>query len=423
MKASIQSNGAFIATTLICIAFYVIFRDDGHFDINLSPKLNYFRDLAHSFLQGRLDVPERKGWADLVEYNGHTYLYWPPVPAIVYMPLVALFGKELPDVLISSIFAAVSVWLVMKNTQLLSLRFSLGLSTSNIVWVGLFWGLGTVQFYMARAGSVWYISQIMAQTFLLASLYFFLKKSETYISLILSGLFFALAVYTRNHLVFAFFFFMAIFYAKHSGMSLRNYFVKGLCFLTPFFVFSILNAIYNYTRFGDLFENGISFHTMDPYFHENFKQFGYFSTHYIKYNFYVEVIKFPALISQYPFIEADPEGFGFMWGSPLYWLVVPAFVVLIWRYATGRAISRHSVLIRTSSLLVTILVALVIFSIMGTGWAQFCARYTIDFQFFIVVFLLFSWGELKEAVPLLGIITLLLILCSFFIQYIGVLTF
>lgn len=423
LKIELKKDRTYFVIPLICFALYVVCRDGWHFYFNWSAQLNYFRDLAFSFLHGRLDVSDTYMDCDLILYNDKHYLYWPPVPAIVYMPLVAIFGKNLPDGFISSLFAAASVWLIMKIVQLISKKFSLGLESKHIAWIGLFWGLGTVQFYMARLGSVWFISQIMAQTFLLASVYFLLKKSDDFKSLLLSGLFFGLAVYTRNDLVFAGFFFMGLYIAIQPDLSFKKYILNGLSFSIPFILFSFLNAWYNYARFGNAFDNGIAYHNMNPYFYENFRQYGYFSTHYLQYNFYVEVLKFPTLLSKSPFIEPDLEGFGFVWGSPVYLLLVPAFGLYLWNGIKRSGISNFSFLIKTGSLVSAIIIAFIIFSIMGTGWAQFCARYTLDFQFFLVIFLLLSWKDLSAAIPYLRFITIGLIVSSWIIQYIGVLTF
>src|SRR5688572_16233902 len=53
----------------------------------------YFNFLADSFLHGQLHLrlmPETLH--DISFFNGKYYLYWPPMPAIVLMPFVAVFG-------------------------------------------------------------------------------------------------------------------------------------------------------------------------------------------------------------------------------------------------------------------------------------------------------------------------------------------
>ena len=89
----------------ICLFFYFDWVKPGHKSIDLEPHLNYFRDLADAFLHGRLDVTSTLNDRDLVHFNNKLYLYWPPMPAVVYTPLVALFGPQLPDAFINILFS------------------------------------------------------------------------------------------------------------------------------------------------------------------------------------------------------------------------------------------------------------------------------------------------------------------------------
>ncbi|MCX6350676.1 MAG: hypothetical protein NTX03_02315 [Bacteroidetes bacterium] len=410
MQRYLKENSVYFLVPLVCFLLYSGLIVPGHFQLELTPKLNYFRHLADAFLNGRLDIINPPSKTDLVIYHGKYFIYWPPVPALVFVPLVALFGVELPDILISCLFAAINVWLLMLICKNLSEKFSLGLTQKHIAWIGIFWGLGTVHFYMAKEGDIWFISQIMAQTFLFAAVYFFLRKGNGY--LILSGLFFAMAAYTRNHLVFSIFFFLFLFIAMEKNVSIKDIFIKGFVFVLPFVVFSFLNLWYNYARFGSLFDNGINYHNMNPYFVENFKKFGYFSWHYFPHNFYTEVLHFPHIRLHPNFLEREEEGFGFIWGSPLYFLLIPALVFRRKNYD----MSTH--LIKTGSMISAILIACLIFLIMGTGWIQFCARYTLDFQFFLIIFLLFSWKNLS-GISFIKPITICLILLSLWVQYVG----
>lgn len=398
LKASRLLKHIYFIVPAVCLLFYFDLVKPGYKSVDLNPHLNYFRDLADAFLHGRLDVINTINDRDLVHFNNKNYLYWPPMPAILYTPLVALFGNQLPDALINSLFGILNVWLIMKIVHQFSEKFQLKLQTKHLVWVGFFWGLGTVHFYMAMEGTVWFISQIMAQTFLFAAVYALLKMKSKYGALLVAGLFFAAAGYTRNNMVFAGFFLVLLYVSMHPRMPWKEWLPKGLVFGLPFIVFSILNAWYNYARFGDYFENGIQYHLMNPYFDANFKQHGYFSTAYLAHNFYVEVLHWPSFKFQFPFILKEEEGFGFMWGSPLFLLLLPAIFLQIRSYKNNyasQAIMHSHRLIRIGCWAAALPIAFVIFCIMGTGWYQFCARYTLDFQFFLLVYLLFSWQVLS----------------------------
>ena len=53
--------------------------------------------LADAFLRGRADIPVRLGPYDVILLDGRIYVPFPPFPAIVLMPLVALVGPVLAD--------------------------------------------------------------------------------------------------------------------------------------------------------------------------------------------------------------------------------------------------------------------------------------------------------------------------------------
>lgn len=412
----LKENGLFIVVTLTCFLLYILRFEHGHITIDLSSHLNYFRFQADAFLQGHLNLGDTPSREDLVQYNHLYYIYWPPVPALVYMPLVSVFGNQLPDAFINSLFATLNVWSIMKIISIVNRHYNCSLKTQHVAMLGLFWGLGTVHFYMAREGTVWYVSQIMAQSFLLLAIYCFMAIQKKYTRLLIAGFFFACAAYTRNHFVLTLPFFIAIEWSKEAKFNVKKFVFQNWIFILPFLCFSLANAWYNYARFGNYFENGLKYHLMSDFFSNVFKKFGYFSLHYFPHNLYTEVFHWPTLTSVFPFINRDPEGFGFMWGSPFYFLIIPALFLWFKNKNDKHEIARFAMV--KGSMLSAFLMAVIIFSIMGTGWVQFCARYTLDFQFFLVLILVLMWPFVSK-IKLIKPIALILILLSVIIQSIG----
>lgn len=385
---------------------------------------NYFKDLAASFLQGRLDIdcPPESKCLDLVHFNGKIYLYWPPVPAVVYMPFVVLFGTNTWDSAICTLFGLINVVLFLAFIRRFAQRFKIPLDLKMWVLFGLFWALGTVHFYMSMNGAVWFVSQVMAQTFLLLALIFFLKQEK--FSLLWSGLFFALACYTRNNLVFYIFFFASLFYILYQRPGIKAWFIKGTVFMLPFLVMTLLNMAYNYARFGNIMENGLKYHQMADYFEDNFEKYGYFSIHYIPGNAECEVIRLPPFSSTYPFFKYQEQGFGLLWASPVFLLLAPGLLFLLYelfRRAKKRQqrIPNDDMVLMGGLWLSAIGVALIIFSIMGTGWAQFGSRYSLDYQLLLIVFVLFNFKRWPES-KILRNAFFILLLISAYMNYNGV---
>ncbi len=391
-------------------------------------KFDYFSELAGSFMEGRLDVIKEKGGKvdDLVRYKGKYYLYWPPVPALFYIPLKSVFDGKIYDHLVTASFGALNTGLVALVIILLSLKYNINLRYREIIFLTIFWAFGTVHFYMSMTGAVWFMSQISAQTFLLAAIAVMLTGIYPG-RLALSGLFFALAVYTRNNLVFSFFLFAAFYYTMNKNARIKAHISNAMIFLGFFFVFSFLNMWYNAARFdGRIFDNGINYHLMSDYFRGNFEKHGFFSPAYLLRNFYTEIIKPIPIYSVFPFFKYRPEGFGFLWASPLFFLLFPAGYYYVKsmkkRISAGNAVKNHELntgglIVMTGAALSTVFMSIVIFMIMGSGWMQFGARYTLDFYIMLLIFMLFASKVMTGRK--IRVIASVLILLSVYLNYFG----
>jgi hypothetical protein len=412
----LQKEGViFFAVPFICLLFYSGELTIGYSRLDLKEHLNYFRLLADAFLHGRLYITGYPNDYDLIFYHNKTFLYWPPVPALVYMPLVALFGIHLPDAFINVLFGVLNVYLVMRIMQALCIEFSIPFRQVELILLGFFWGLGTVHFYMAMDGNVWLVAQIMAQTFLLASILVFLKARNKK-KYLLSGLWFAMAVYTRNDLVFTLVFYIFLYIPKTKDGNVFLPVKRAMVFVFPFLVFSVFNLWYNYLRFGHALDNGINYHHMNPYFDENFKHWGYLSVHYIPHNFYIEVLRFPVILFKWPFIQNDYVGFGLFWASPFFFLLFPALAGYLLK---SRELNSADVLAIIGALITVLLTACLIFMVMGTGWMQFGPRYTLDFYIFLLIAMAFM-NKIFYSSRSFHITAVLLVCLSIVINYCGV---
>src|SRR5437588_203650 len=74
---------------------------------------DYFTRLSSSFLQGKLYLTQNPPWLnELIPINGVFYVVYPPMPAILAMPAVAIFGNGLSQTLFSIFVGSINVCLV-----------------------------------------------------------------------------------------------------------------------------------------------------------------------------------------------------------------------------------------------------------------------------------------------------------------------
>jgi len=96
----------------------------------------------------------------VLDANGHTtgraLIPFPPLPAVVLLPFVAVFGLSTNAQGIAAVLGGVDVWLAWWLLGLLGLRLSLRAA------VTVFFGLGTVFFYASMLGTTWFFAHVVA---------------------------------------------------------------------------------------------------------------------------------------------------------------------------------------------------------------------------------------------------------------------
>ncbi len=419
-------KGKYFLLPIVIWFFYIGLAMHNYGKMRIGPEpQNYFRNLAHSFLEGRLDIdcPKKSACYDILIYKEKNYLYWPPAPAVIfYLPIVAVMGEETPDKLISSLIGAFNVLFFSILILLFARRFSIPINFPGIALLTLFWGMGTVHFYMSMMGSVWLIAQICAQTFLLLSFVFALMRPSAW-QVFCSGLFFGLACYTRNHLIFCAIPLIAVQWPMWKIEKRLIQFKTLVTFGIPFVAMSLANLWYNHARFGEYFNNGMEYQNMSPYLIDAFKEYGFFNTHYFSNNIWVQVLSPPPLSSSFPFFKLSKhsQGFSFFWASPLFMLLIPAFLYGIKDLLVEKSKRLFSATDRliTSAMLIALLgIATPIMLNIAPGWRQFASRYSLDYQLMMILiglFLIKVWGDKKWFIPL----CVILVFLSIYINYFG----
>ncbi|MDP9483858.1 MAG: hypothetical protein M3P84_11640 [Chloroflexota bacterium] len=134
---------------------------------------NHFVWQAEAFLEGRAairypvhDGPLGRGndlFQDVVltigphgEPSGYALLPFPPLPAVVLMPFVAIWGLATDAQLVAAILGALDVAIAFWVLGRLPISSRVRVATT------LFLGLGTVLWYAAELGTTWYLAHVVA---------------------------------------------------------------------------------------------------------------------------------------------------------------------------------------------------------------------------------------------------------------------
>jgi hypothetical protein len=337
----------------------------GVYFLSNSTPLEWYKHYVYqsqAFLDGRTDLQGFPDYyQDLVSYNGKYYLPSPPVPALVLLPAVAIWGTGTDEVRISMLIGAINVALIWILLGRMSVK-----DCKRLLLTILF-GFGTVHWAVATTGTTWFFAEIVAVFFLLLSLieYFGRKRA------VLIGLLLGLSVLSRLPVVMGSIFFLAMLY-KEGGPRRPLQFIAGLAIPLAFY------GYFNYLRFGSPLQTGYSLHSYASYFAVDIEQYGMFSLHYIPKQLYTILLMPPQYISYFPFLKPSPDGMSIL-------LTTPAIL-----YAIKAKFSESTNLWSLLAVAGILLPTLLWFS---TGWVQFGYRYSLDFLPFLMILIASGMGK------------------------------
>ena len=365
--------------------------------ISSSPYFNY---LADAFIHGQLSlriIPPNLH--DLALFNGHYYMYWPPFPAILLMPFIAVVGVGFSDVFFTLVIGALNVALLAYIFRLFDKQDLIPLDADQRGLLTIFFAFGTVHLFLSSLGIVWFTSQVIA---FLCSIMAFLAaiRLKGYPAFFFTGLALACATLTRNHLIFLGIWPAWFLIQAHRSASTKKIISYLLVAALPILVGVFLNFLYNYLRFGSMLEYGLTYQYFGDFFGPDFLKYGHFNIHYVITNFYYNFI-------YYPFPTSDTA----LMGGSLF-LLSPLFFASFWALSIPKF--RNSVIVLS---LTVITVTIPILLNIGTGWKTFGPRYTLDVT--MPLLLLTAIGFRKWPKWLI----LLLIMISIIQYFIGVLFF
>src|SRR5271154_6295216 len=111
---------------------------------------------AYSFLHGHAWIDLPNCCIEHAPYNGRYYQIHPPLPAILLLPFVAIWGNDTNQTIASVTIAALGValaWLMLGRMKL---------TINARVWLTIFFGAGTILWHEAADGGSWELTMVVA---------------------------------------------------------------------------------------------------------------------------------------------------------------------------------------------------------------------------------------------------------------------
>jgi hypothetical protein len=370
---------ALLLIILFLVAFAVYFATgEGH-----ATWYDYYVRLADAFLHGRLYLTDNPSWLNELIPNpsgAGYYVVYPPFPAVLMIPAVAIFGLSLNQTLFGLFFAAATVplaYLVAKSA-LVKLKPNTQISAKSCVWFAVLFGFGTIFWYLSSIGSVWLVAQVIATLFMMLALYECFNRNRP----LLVGLLVGASFWCRLPTALGIFFFAALAILGQEDKGWVNKFKTSLPYLAKLAagmaVFVLLDFAYNYARFGTVFNVGywlIPGVLNEPWFYD-----GHFSLLYIADNLKPFLLGLPMLTSAAPYVQFPMSGMAI-------WVTTPAFIFALRSKIRDR--------VTWCAWLAVFSIAAVIFTNAATGWG-FGYRYAVDFYPFLFLLTVRGMGvELK----------------------------
>ncbi len=360
---------------------------------------NHYAHLADAWLRGRLDLPDgppgTNDWACFDPRTGEAcaggfrarhdpnvrwYVSFPPFPAAVIAPAVAVFGRELPDrafwALIAGLGPALLLAVLRKLGRAGHGERSLG---EDLALTALF-AFGSVFFFVAVQGTVWFAAHVVGTALLCGYLYATIDAERP----VLAGTLLGLAFLTRPTTLLLSLVFAAeaarvsrregaaaIEVDTHpmrrlgrylAGTDVRGWLRRALPFALPIVACLALAAWHNDARYDDPTEFGHRF--LQIRWRPRIERWGLFSYHYLGRNLSIWLTSLPWILDEAPWLRISRHGLAL-------WVTTPALLWLGWPK-------------RWTPLMIGLLVSSVPVVLMdlcyqNSGWVQFGPRFALDY--------------------------------------------
>jgi hypothetical protein len=348
---------------------------------------NHFALQAEAWLQGRLDLggepPAYAMGNDFSRFEGKWFVPFPPFPALLLVPLVALAGaaEAVADGRFFLLLAGVAPAALFLALEKLRRYGRTERTERDDVILALLFAFGSVYFFSAEQGTVWYAAHVVGAG--LAALYLLVALEAE--RPLLAGLLLGLGFATRTPLLFAApLFLLEAFRVRHAeglaalarpraalaGLDGRGFARDVALFAAPIVAVLCATFVHNQLRFGDPFEVGYRY--LEVGWRARIEKWGLFHYHYLPRNLGVVLTSLPFWGDELHPPRVNGHGLAL-------WLTTPAYLWLL--YPKRTAVPHFALVVTTA------LVALPTLFYQNTGWVQFGYRFSNDYAVFLFALL------------------------------------
>jgi hypothetical protein len=301
------------------------------------------------------DIPRR----DIKKRVRTWYVSFPPGPALLMLPGVAVWGMGFLDILFTALLASAIPVVLMRL-----LDHARG--TNDGRWIdhliaAAAWALASPAVFIGTMGGVWFTAQAAGALFLML----YLSASWQTRRPLQAGLWLGLAMTCRPHLAFAILFFGLEWWREGRRWPTL------LRFVIPFGMLGLALGLHNLARFDSFFEFGHRF--LDTAWTARTQEYGLFNGVYLSRNLQCLFTLLPQAQNEFPYFKVSIHGMALPLSTP-------------WVFAVFWARARFPQ--RAGLWLSALAVALPSLFYQNSGQVQFSYRFAVDWLPMVLVALM-----------------------------------
>lgn len=334
---------------------------------------NNFVLLAQALLHGRTWIDWPGPYIDALQYAGRYYVIEGPLPAILMLPLVAVFGVHANQTLLAAVLCAIAIGAAWELGE----RF--GLRSAANAWITAFLLAGTDLLWCAMFGDVWFLAHVAVVCFTMLALVEIAGKRRGW----LVALFAACAFESRFSMigaipVYAYLLMRRTGDDAASAGDLASSRVQARLgsFAAVLAGVGVLWVLYNFARWGTW--NDIGYTTWYHQDQSGMPTGSPFRLDYLPFELSSFFVQAPTVLSGFPWLQPEFSGVAITWTSPA--LILAFFARRPAAWVAGLWIA-------------ALLTAIPNFLYYVNGFAQFGMRHALDFEPFLVALMMLAVRE------------------------------